>query len=143
MKSFVYKHIVGFEETNLVGNVYFANHIKWQGRCREMFLREKCPEVIEEIESGELSLVTLNCKCDYLDEILAFDEIHIQMDLLSMEQHTVEMGFNYYKKAGNRSILVARGSQKIACMEKTETGYQAVKIPDSMRIALTPYIVAY
>ena len=26
-----YRHVVGFEETNLVGNVYFVNHLRWQG----------------------------------------------------------------------------------------------------------------
>ena len=39
MRAFEYRHLVGFEETNLVGNVYYANHVRWQGRCREMFLR--------------------------------------------------------------------------------------------------------
>ena len=38
MRAFEYRHVVSFEETNLVGNVYFANHLSWQGRCRELFL---------------------------------------------------------------------------------------------------------
>ena len=29
-----YRHVVGFEETNLVGNVYYVNYVRWQGRCR-------------------------------------------------------------------------------------------------------------
>ena len=29
-----YRHIVSFEETNLVGNVYYVNYLRWQGRCR-------------------------------------------------------------------------------------------------------------
>ena len=41
MKAFEYRHVVGFEETNLVGNVYYVNHLRWQGRCREMFLRDQ------------------------------------------------------------------------------------------------------
>ncbi len=43
MRAFEYHHVVGFEETNLVGNVYYANYIRWQGRCREFFLRERAP----------------------------------------------------------------------------------------------------
>src|SRR5208282_2982394 len=35
-----YRHVVGFEETDLMGNVYFVNYVRWQGRCREMFLFE-------------------------------------------------------------------------------------------------------
>jgi hypothetical protein len=36
-----YRHVVGFGDTNLAGNAYFVNHLEWQGRCREMFLRDK------------------------------------------------------------------------------------------------------
>ena len=40
MKAYEYHHIVSFQETNLVGNVYYANYVQWQGRCREMFLKD-------------------------------------------------------------------------------------------------------
>ena len=40
MRAYEYRHVVGFEETNLVGNVYFARFVSWQGRCRELFLRD-------------------------------------------------------------------------------------------------------
>ena len=40
MRAYEYRHVVGFEETNLIGNVYYVNHVRWQGRCREMFLRD-------------------------------------------------------------------------------------------------------
>ena len=43
MRAFEYRHVVGFEETNLVGNVYYANHVRWQGRVRELFLRGRAP----------------------------------------------------------------------------------------------------
>ena len=45
MRSYEYRHVVAFEETNLVGNVYYVNHLRWQGRCREMFsasMRHRC-----------------------------------------------------------------------------------------------------
>src|SRR5882672_2394132 len=42
-RAYEYRHIVGFEETNLVGNVYYVKHVAWQGRVREMFLREHVP----------------------------------------------------------------------------------------------------
>ena len=34
MRAFEYRHVVGFEETNLVGNVYYVSHLSWQGRAR-------------------------------------------------------------------------------------------------------------
>src|SRR6185503_8944656 len=74
MRAFEYNHVVGFEETNLVGNVYYVNHLRWQGRCREMFLREKAPSVLADLNNG-LCLVTTRCSCEYLAEVSAFDEI--------------------------------------------------------------------
>ena len=58
MRTYEYRHVVGFEDTNLVGNVYYVNHLRWQGRCREMFLREHVPELLNELQS-DLALVTL------------------------------------------------------------------------------------
>ncbi len=46
-----YRHLVGFEETNLVGNVYYVNYLRWQGRCREMFLRDRAPDVLADIRA--------------------------------------------------------------------------------------------
>jgi enediyne core biosynthesis thioesterase len=31
MHIYEYQHVVGLEETNLLGNVYYANHVRWQG----------------------------------------------------------------------------------------------------------------
>ena len=70
-KAYEYKHIVDFEETNLVGNVYYTNCILWHGRCREMFLYEHAPDVIDQISAG-LALVTVNVSCQYLYELFAF-----------------------------------------------------------------------
>src|SRR5207302_11298741 len=78
--SYSYRHIVGFSDTNLVGNVYFVNHLEWQGRCREMFLREKAPSVITDLANG-LALVTVRCSCEYLAELMAFDEVRLDIRL--------------------------------------------------------------
>ena len=40
-RVYEYEHVVTFDETNLVGNVYYTNHLRWQGHCRELFLREQ------------------------------------------------------------------------------------------------------
>jgi enediyne biosynthesis thioesterase len=50
--AYEHRHIVSFAETNLVGNVYYVNHVAWQGRVREMFLRDHAPEIIAELSRG-------------------------------------------------------------------------------------------
>lgn len=138
MRAYEYRHIVGFEETNLVGNVYYVNHVRWQGRCREMFLRDHAPEVLEELTRG-LSLVTLRCSCEYLGELSAFDEIVIRMRLGALAQNRITLLFEYRRcdKAGEE--LVARGEQQVACMRREGEQLVPTHVPAPLVEALRPY----
>jgi enediyne core biosynthesis thioesterase len=129
---------VGFEETNVVGNVYFVNHLRWQGRCREMFLREHAPSILEELTRG-LCLVTTRCSCEYLDELLALDELVIEMRLGGLTPNRVSMQFDYFRVRGGRRELVARGQQEIACMVRQAGGMVAQPFPLELRHALDTY----
>lgn len=138
MRTYDYRHIVGFEETNLVGNVYYANHVRWQGRVREMFLRDHAPDVLEELSRG-LYLATLRVSCEYLTELLAFDEVVIRMRLGEMAQNRVTMLFDYWRARGGAEELVARGQQEVATLRREGTRLVAVPIPSSLRAALEHY----
>jgi enediyne biosynthesis thioesterase len=137
--TFEYRHVVSFEETNVVGNVYYVNHVRWQGRCREFFLREHAPEVLDELTSG-VSLVTVRCSCDYLAELFAFDEIVIRMRLGSLTQNRMTLLFDYFRdNRGKDEELVARGEQQIACMRRGPAGMAAAEMPEGLRKALAKY----
>ena len=96
MKAYEYRHIVSFEETSLAGNVYYSNHVRWQGRCREMFLREHAPEILTSLEDG-FALITTSVSCQYLAELFAFDEIVIRMRLGALKQNRITMLFEYWR----------------------------------------------
>lgn len=140
MRAYEHHHIVGFEETNVVGNVYYANHIRWQGRCREMFLRENAPEILDDLSRG-LALVTLRVSCEYFQELLALDEILIRMRLAEFEQHRMLLDFEYWRKTEKGEELVARGEQELACMRRSTDAEELSPSawPDSLRDALRPY----
>lgn len=134
MPFFEHRHVVGFEETNLVGNVYYVNHLRWQGRCREMFLQEHAPEILEELKNG-LALATVRCSCDYLAELEAFDEVTLRMSLGEVVQNRLTLLFEY--RRGEE--LVARGEQQIACMRREAGRTVPTPIPAALREALRPY----
>jgi enediyne core biosynthesis thioesterase len=138
MRTYEYRHVVGFEETNLVGNVYYVNHLRWQGRCREMFLRERVPDVLAHLEHG-LALVTTRCSCEYLAEFAAFDEVIVRMRLGAMTQNKVTLLFEYWRSIGKDETLSARGEQQVACMQREGDQLHPVPIPASLREALRPY----
>lgn len=133
-----YRHVVCFEETNLVGNVYFAKYLSWQGRCREMFLREMAPDVLTEL-ADDLKLFTLKVECEYLAEITAFDELSIRMRLHELSQTQIEFAFDYVRIQGEDELLVARGRQRIACMRGPNTRTTPARVPESLRQALSRY----
>jgi enediyne biosynthesis thioesterase len=137
-KYYEIKHVVGFEETNLVGNVYYVNYLRWQGRCREMFLKDKAPDVLAEL-ADDLKLFTLKVECEFLAEITAFDELSIRMHLDELTQTQIAFGFDYVRITDGVELLVARGRQRIACMRGPNTKTEPSRVPDSLRAALEPY----
>ena len=138
MRAYEYRHIVGFEETNLVGNVYYASHIRWQGRCREMFLRDHAPDVLAQLAAG-LCLVTTRCSCEYFAELAALEEVIIRMRLAALTQNRVTMLFEYWRQADGSEELVARGEQQVACMWREGKRLAPAPVPQSLREALEAY----
>ena len=138
-KAYEYRHHVGFEETNLVGNVYYVNHLRWQGRCREMFLREHAPDIIEELRR-DLALATVRCSCDYLAELEPFDQVLVRMRLAGIAQNRITLAFEYYRvREDGTEELVARGEQQVACMKREGNRTVPTAIPTSLREALRAY----
>lgn len=133
-----YRHIVSFEETNLVGNVYYVNYLRWQGRCREMFLLERAPGVLNELR-GDLKLFTVKSECEYLAEISAFDELSIRMRLEELTQTQIAFTFDYVHLLAGAEILVARGRQRVACMRGPNGSTSPTRVPEPLRLALAGY----
>jgi enediyne biosynthesis thioesterase len=139
---FEYLHTVGFEETNLVGNVYYVNYLRWQGRCRELFLKQRAPDVLADLRA-DLKLFTLKVDCEFYAEITAFDELSVRMRLVELAQTQVEFSFDYIRlDPGGGEALVARGRQRVACMRGPNTRTAPTRVPDALARALEPYATA-
>ena len=138
MRAYECRFIVGFEETNLVGNVYYVNHLRWQGHCREMFLRAHAPQVLDDMRNG-LALVTTRVSCDYLAELSAFDEVIVRMRLAGLTQNQVTMRFEYVRIRNGAEELVARGEQHVACMHRDGQALVPFPLPEPLRKALKAY----
>jgi len=137
-RAYEYRHIVVFQETNLVGNVYFVNHVAWQGACREHFLRDHAPDILARFRDG-LALVTVSCQCEYFAELVAFDEIVVRMTLVDSVQNRIDLQFDYLRVRGGDHELVATGRQRIACMQRDGDQLTPAAIPDTLQAALAAY----
>jgi enediyne core biosynthesis thioesterase len=114
--AYEYEHVVGFEETSLVGNVYFTNYLLWQGHCRELFLRDSAPEVLHMMARREVMFFTHSCSCEYIGEwgFAPLDRVLIRMRLDAFRGGRLTLAFDYHN-AERGEELVARGLQEIYC----------------------------
>ena len=138
---FELRHTVGLEETNMVGNVYYVNYLRWQGRCREMFLKQRAPEVLADLQA-DLKLFTLRVDCEFFAEITAFDDLAIRMRLLELGQTQLAFGFDYLRLDPDGETLIARGSQRVACMRGPNSRTVPTAVPPALERALAPYAIA-
>lgn len=140
-KAFVYRHVVSFEETNLVGNVYFARHVAWQGRCREMFLHQHAPGTLDDL-MRDLRLITIRTTCDYYEELVAFDEVVIEMRLDFMRANRIGLNFDYTRRRGNSEYHAATGFQEIGCFTLSGATLSPCAVPSALAMALRPFALS-
>jgi enediyne biosynthesis thioesterase len=138
-RYYEYRHLVGFEETNLVGNVYYVNYVRWQGQCREMFLLEHAPDVIDDLR-GSLRLLTLSADCEFLGELAAFDELSVRMRVSDLTQTQIGFSFDYVRIKSGAEDLVATGWQRIACMQHDNGHITPTRVPESLRSAAEEFL---
>lgn len=126
MRQFEYRFSLGFQETNLVGNVYFANYFLWQGKCREEFLRQYAPEVLQDFRAG-FGMITKECSCVFEQEAFAFQRILIRMGLERLNRTGMSMSFDYFREEDDGTLTrLAQGRQ------------EAIWVSPQHRVALLP-----
>jgi enediyne biosynthesis thioesterase len=88
--------------------------VRWQGRCREAFLREHAPEMLREM-GYSLMLATTRVACFYYRELDHLDEVAVRMRAANMTSSRLTMSFSYFRAGpGNFEELVAEGSKKLS-----------------------------
>jgi enediyne biosynthesis thioesterase len=135
---FEYRHLVTLADTNLVGNVYFTNYLAWQGACREHFLAQHAPAVVDRL-TQDIALVTVSCSSEFFSELHAMDQVSVRMTLDSIAANRITMNFGYYRLNVDPAQLVARGIQTIACMARQVGQLVPADIPGELVSALNSY----
>lgn len=105
----------------MVGSVYFANYVRWQGKVREQFLADKAPEVLAELRNGlEHCAATANCR--YHHALFPFGKVSLEISLDQLKENAALMNVDYFREAEDRRQLVASGSQEgAACGVRSRT----------------------
>ena len=100
------------EDANLVGNIYFDNYAKWQGRLLDVFLFEAAPGLFRTgAAGGELTCRT--CRVKHFREAMPFDRIRVSMGLRAVYRRGLKLEFEYSRVSPDGSLeKLAFGEQE-------------------------------
>lgn len=124
------------EDANIVGNVYFANYGKWQGRVRDLYLQQLAPDLFRGNGStGEW--VVRTTRVDHLREAMPFDRIKVVMSLEALHERGVALRFDYSRlDADGTELKLAVGQQLAVWVERPQGAPVAATMPTAFASAL-------
>jgi enediyne core biosynthesis thioesterase len=137
MRHFEYRLSLGLQETNVVGNVYFANYFLWQGKCREDFLRRYAPQVLQDFKAG-FGLITQECSCVFHEEAFAFQNLVIRMGLERLTRTGMSMVFDYYRENSVDENKPMRGDTRERETLLAQGRQAALWVSPEHRVAMMP-----
>jgi acyl-CoA thioesterase FadM len=125
------------EDSNLVGNLYFANYYMLHGRARDHFFHDAAPDYyLGTGERGELRC--MYCRIDHLREAMPFERIAVRLSLDALHELGVRLRIDLYRAAddGGREKL-GSGVHVAGWYLPTADGKWALApLPDVFRDAL-------
>ena len=102
------------ENSNWVGNIYFANYGEWMARVRDLYFQRLTPDCFRNSgRDGEW--VCLSCAIDHLSEAMPFDRILVTMEVAAIYRSAVKLTFDYFLLENNQiSRKLAHGKHTMA-----------------------------
>jgi enediyne polyketide synthase len=124
------------EDSNVVGNIYFANYSVWQGRVTDRFFHSIAPRVFEDRGAhGELHRA--QTRISQLRDAMPFDEISVVMRLDELHERGARLSFDFFRKESGGVTKIAAGHNLVA-WAGVERGAEPrpVNWPDELREAM-------
>jgi enediyne polyketide synthase len=130
------------ENSNWVGNIYFANYGEWMARVRDLYFHLLTPDCYRNSgRDGEW--VCLSCSIDHLSEAMPFDSILVIMDVAAIYRCGVDLTFDYYLLKNNERVRkLAHGTLGMAWVgrdshNEPQTLYLPSHVVESLRNAIS------
>jgi len=110
------------EDSNVVGNVYFANYYVWQGRVRDQYFYNLIPDYFRGIgEKGEL--LCLECRVDHLREAMPFDRIMVTLALKKWRAYSAVFHIEYFRlDPDGKRVKLAYGEHEAIWVTRNKQG---------------------
>ena len=132
---FATRLVATYDDTNSVGNVYFATYVRWVGKARELLFRECVPDF--DLKTTTFLALTRRFEHDFKREAAEFEEIEIRIRLSKYNRKFATLSHEIHSRSHG---LLGSGSQIVLFVDR-ET-YRPIDIPPNVLRGFMPYAVA-
>ena len=126
MSSFIYRPGITFEDTNLVGNVYFSNIVRWQNECRNEWLKATAFDHYARVFQGIQRFVVTEDALKFLDPVGASlgDVVEVEMTVIPEAAQSYQATFQICRQPAAGSVaaaaVLATGLQRFSVVDGEE-----------------------
>lgn len=100
------------DESNLVGNIYYANYYKWQAKTFDYFIHKINPGFFFYQESQK-KFVCLESEINHLQEAMPFDTIEVRLYVDEVYEFGLGLIYEFFRIVNDDFVKIAWGKQKI------------------------------
>ncbi|SDA34619.1 Acyl-CoA thioesterase FadM [Methylobacterium sp. UNC378MF] len=129
---FVLRLIPTYDDTNSVGNVYFANYVRWVGKARELFFNICMPNF--DLKSTDFYILTKSFHHDFRREAMEFEPVTIRISIASHNRKFVTLAHEIHSEVNG---LLGRGEQSLMFVDTVH--YRPLDIPRTIVEGFLPY----
>lgn len=123
-----------YDDTNSVGNIYFANYFRWVGKARELFFNACMPDF--DLTASDFLVLTKSFVHEFRKEMREFQPLLVRVRIGSYNRKFVTIQHEIH---GNAGEMVGRGEQTIMFVDTVR--HRPIDIPAIILQRFLPYYV--
>jgi len=129
---FVHEMTPTYQDTNSVGNVYFAMYTLWVGKTRELFFQHTMPDF--DLSTTDFLILTRSFTHKYLREIKEFESVSIHLRIKDYNRKFVTIE---HKILNKDKQMIGKGEQSLMFVDAKS--YALIDIPSMVIEAHRPF----
>lgn len=121
-----------YDDTNSVGNVYFANYIRWVGKAREMFFVKCLPKF--DVRTTQFLILTRDIYHQFVSEVREFEPTVVRLKIGKYNRKFVSLEHEIRTDEGR---LIGKGNQQLMFVDSIQ--YRLIDIPGEVIAGFFPF----
>jgi acyl-CoA thioesterase FadM len=133
-KWFVLRITPTYDDTNSVGDIYFANYMRFVGKARELFFNGIMPDF--DLSTTSFLILTKSLAHDFRGEAKEFEPIEVRIGVRRWNRKFVTLEHEIRRATGG---LLGRGSQDLMFVDAKD--YRLIDLPGDIVRNFSPYVL--